>query len=254
MSENQDIGKNQKIVPKARSAIHKVLLAYFSKQRRGKLLDAPAGYGYLAKHLSEMGYEVVCGEIDPGIFMAQGIECLYTDLNREIRAPDDSFDYVCCIDGLEHLTDPYQGVAEFARVIRTGGKGIFSVPNYSNIEKRFKYLLRGYLTKPKNFDDYRQAGSNLFNFHNSPLTITILDLMFEINGLKVIAILRDKKKMKQYLFLPLVFAFKLAASLATAKSRKSHRYDLTLKNEVILGGNTLIFITKKVGNPKKNDH
>src|SRR5208337_4501439 len=111
---------------------------------------------------------------------AQGIECAYTDLNRKIDAADNSFDYVCCVDGLEHMTDPYRAVEEFARVLKVGGIGVFTIPNYSNIEKRLKYLLNGYLTKPKTADDYRREGSNLFNFHNSPLTITILDFMFAI--------------------------------------------------------------------------
>ncbi len=176
---------------------------------------------------------------------AQEIECAYTDLNRKIDAPDASFDYVCCVDGLEHMTDPYRAVEEFARVLKPGGTGVFSVPNYSNIEKRLKYLLKGYLTRPKTADDYRREGSNLFNFHNSPLTITLLDLMFEINGLNVTAILRDKTKRKQYFLLPLVLLLKAGACLSSQESKKKHAYDLTLKNEVILGGNTLIFITQK---------
>lgn len=155
------------------------------------------------------------------------------------------------MDGLEHMTDPYRAVEEFARVLKLGGIGVFTIPNYSNIEKRLKYLLNGYLTKPKTADEYRREGSNLFNFHNSPLTITILDFMFAINGLNVAAILRDKRKTKQYFLLPLVFLLKARASLSSQKSKKRHAPSVTLKNEVILGGNTLIFITRKEREPDK---
>jgi SAM-dependent methyltransferase len=239
------IDEEGEAAPKARRSIYTVVLDWLSKQERGRVLDAPAGYGYLARRLSEMGYEVVCGEIDPDIFKAHGIECVPTDLNRGIDAPDASFDYVCCLDGLEHMTDPYRAVAEFARVLRPGGTAIFSLPNYSNMEKRFKYAFKGYLTRPKTAEDFRREGSNLFNFHNSPLTITILDLMFAINGLRVVAILRDRRKKKQDLFLPFVLGLKLMAALSPRASRQKHRYDLTLRNEVILGGNTLIIITRK---------
>jgi SAM-dependent methyltransferase len=236
---------NDEIIPKARVSIHKAVLKWFSEQKRGKVFDAPAGYGHLSMNLKNMGFQVTCGEIEPEIFKADGLECIYTDLNRKIDSPDNYFDYVCCIDGLEHMTDPYTAAREFSRVLKPGGYGVFSIPNYSNIEKRFKYFLNGYLTKPKTIDDYLKASSNLFNFHNSPLTITLIDFIFGINGLKIERILRDKVKKKQYLLLPVVLIMKILALMSSEKTKSKHRIDLTLKNEVILGGNTLIFIVKK---------
>lgn len=88
MTEPHDNDEIQEICPKARHSIHKVLLDWFSMQPRGRLLDAPAGYGHLAMHLGRMGYHVICGEIEPEIFRAQGIECTYTDLNHKIDAAD----------------------------------------------------------------------------------------------------------------------------------------------------------------------
>ena len=245
MPQIDDGYDNQGVIPKARSIIHKVIIDWLSTQPKGKLLDAPAGYGHLSMKLKDLGYEVVCGEIEPEIFKVKGVECIFTDLNRKIQAPDESFDYICCVDGIEHMTDPYQAVKEFSRVLKLGGIGIFSIPNYSNIEKRFQYFLKGSLTKPKTIEDYNKANRNLFNFHNSPLNITILDLIFSINDLKIEKILRDKIKSKQYFFLPLVLAMKMVASFSSERSRRKNRYDITLKNEVILGGNTLIFIVRK---------
>jgi SAM-dependent methyltransferase len=236
---------DNKVIPKARASIHKVIIEWLSKMPKGRLLDAPAGYGHLSANLRELGFEVSSGEIEPEIFKAQGIDCIFTDLNREIQAPDESFDYVCCVDGLEHMTDPYRAVEEFSRVLKPNGIGIFSIPNYSNIEKRFRFFLNGSLTKPKTIDDYNHSGKNLFNFHNSPLTITLLDLLFSINKFKVEQILRDKIKYKQYFFLPVVLIMKMIASLSSKRSYQKNRYDITLKNEVILGGNTLIFIVRK---------
>ena len=249
MTKIDDIYDDERIVPKARGSIHKVIIDWLSTQPRGTLLDAPAGFGHLSMKLKDLGFHVVCGEIEPDIFMGTGVQCIVTDLNRSIDADDSSFDYVCCVDGLEHMTDPYRAVEEFSRVLKPGGMGIFSIPNYSNIEKRFKYFLKGYVTKPKSLDDYRREGSNLFNFHNSPLSITILDLIFAINGLQVERILRDKFKKKQSFLVPLVAGLKLMAALTPLKSRRKHRYDLTLRNDVILGGNTLIFITRKQEKP-----
>ncbi len=203
--------------------------------------------------LKELGYEVTCGEIEPEIFKAEGLQCVYTDLNREIRAPDASFDYTCCVDGLEHMTDPYRAVAEFARVLKPGGIGIFSIPNYSNIEKRLKFLFRGYLTNPKTVADYERAGGQLFNFHNTPLTITLLNFIFGINGLRVESIRRDQVKQKQRLLAPLVWLMRLHAALSSRRSREKHQSALTLQDEVVLGGNTLIFITRKDAEPQRGN-
>ncbi len=241
----EDAQDARKIVPKARDVIHEVVLDWFQERPRGRLLDAPAGYGHLAMRLHELGYDVTCGEIEPEIFRLEDVPCVYTDLNRRIDAPDRSFDYVCCIDGLEHMTDPYRAVEEFSRVLKPGGVGVFSVPNYSNMEKRVQYFLKGFLTKPKTLEDYEREGRNLFNFHNSPLTITLLDLIFSINGFAVEAILRDKRKSRQYFFLPVVLAMKLGARLSSARARRRNRYALTLQNEVVFGGNTMIFIVRK---------
>jgi len=57
--------------------------------------------------------------------------------------------------------------------------------------------------------------------------------------------MRNAPKKKQYFFLPIVCLMKLNALMSSKKSKKKYRYDLTLKNEVILGGNNLIFVTKK---------
>jgi len=234
-----------RIKPKARQSIHGTILDWFSDKERGRVLDAPAGFGHLALRLKEMGFDVTCGEIEPGIFQAPGLECVYTDLSSRIKAGNGSFDYICCVEGLEHLINPYRALQEFSRILKPGGWGIFSIPNYSNIEKRFKYLWHGHLTKPVDREKFEKEGNTLFNFHNTPLTITILDFMFSINNLEVLEILRDKLKRKQYFFAPFVFLMKLAAAVSSERSKRKHRYDLTLKNEVILGGNNLIFITRK---------
>lgn len=235
---------DQPVIPKARDTIHYDILDWFRDKERGSVLDAPAGYGHLSLRLTELGFTVVCGEIEPEIFRVKDLACTFTDLNRRIDAPDESFDYVCCVDGLEHMTDPYQAVKEFSRVLKPGGYGVFSVPNYTNIEKRMKYLWNGYLTKPVGIDRYREQGS-LFNFHNSPLTITILEFMFSINGLEIVEIRKNAPKKKQYLLLPLVALIKFASIFSSRRHRLRHRTDLTLHPNVILGGNNIICITRK---------
>lgn len=233
------------VKPKARQSIHETILKWFDGQKRGTVLDVPAGYGHLSLRLAEMGFQVTAGEIEPAIFGVETIPCIYTDLNRVIDAPDEFFDYVCCVDGLEHMTDPYQAVKELSRVLKTGGIGVFSIPNYSNIERRMKFLIQGYFTKPITMERYHEEGSNLFNFHNSILTITILDFLFRMNMLEITDILENARKVKQMLFLPVVLLLWGISSLTSQTHRKRKRTDLTLSPRIILGGNNLIFILRK---------
>lgn len=243
--EHQITYHTDRIKPKARKSIHTAILHWFEKQKRGSVLDAPAGYGHLSMRLSEKGYEVTCAEIEPEIFAVPDLKCIYTDLNRCIDAPDNTFDYICCIDGLEHITDPYQTVSEFARVLKPGGYGVFSIPNYTNIERRLKFLSRGYFTKPVSYDRFRCEGANLYNLHNSPLTITILEFMFRINKLDIVEIKENAPKLKQYLLLPFVVLMWTVNLFISKKNKEKHRTDLTLDKRVILGGNNLIFVTRK---------
>ena len=233
------------ITPKGRGSVYKTVIDWFSNNERGKVLDAPTGHGLVSMFLKKMGFEVTCGEIEPEIFQVPGLKCIYVDLNKKIDAENDTFDYVCCSDGLEHMTDPYRAVQEFSRVLKPGGYGIFTIPNYSNIEKRFKFFWFGYLTHPRDLETFKAVGSNLFNFHNSPLTITLLDLMFSINDLEVEKIMRNAVKWRQYLFLPVVWLMRFGAMMASEAAKKKYRFDLTLRDEVILGGNNLVFITRK---------
>lgn len=233
------------IRPKARESIHVVILDWLKRQKPGKVLDVPAGYGHLSLKMKQMHFEVSCGEIEPHIFKAPDLQCIQTDLNDRIDAPDGSFDYITCVDGLEHMTNPYRAVEELSRVLRSGGFGIFSIPNYANMEKRLKFLQFGHLTKPVSLEQYERSGKNLYNFHNSPLTITLLEFIFRINNLEIIEIKSNAKKKKQYLLAPLVLFLKLIASFSSDSTRKKHRYDLTLDPKVILGGNNLIMITRK---------
>jgi 2-polyprenyl-3-methyl-5-hydroxy-6-metoxy-1,4-benzoquinol methylase len=236
------------IVPKARVGVHQTILEWFATQKPGKVLDAPAGYGYLGLKLQEMGHDVTCGEINPGIFMVGGLKCIYTDLNQQIDVASNTFDYVCCVDGLEHMTNPFQAVKEFSRVLKPGGIGVFSIPNYSNIEKRFKFLIHGYLTKPTQIDAYLAAKRQLYDFHNSPLTITQLDFIFKINHFEMIDIKQNMKKPKQKWIAPFVYFLQLLNRFNSEKNKKKHMTSLTLDKRVILGGNCLIFIARKITN------
>jgi len=81
------------------------------------------------------------------------------------------------------------------------------------------------------------------------LTITQLDFIFAINNLEVADIKRNAPKLKQNILYPLVWLLRLVSRLSSEKSRKKHRTDLTLDDRVVMGGNNVIFVTRKREQP-----
>src|SRR2546427_10538230 len=120
--------------PLAHQAIHDTVAGILEKEPRGALLDVPAGEGALAARLSAAGFEVSCCDLYPEIFRLNNVSIRQGDLNGELPFDDQSFDYVTCLEALEHIENPQQAIREFARLLRPGGKGIVSVPNTLNIQ------------------------------------------------------------------------------------------------------------------------
>jgi len=74
--------------------VHEKMLAMLEKEKRGLLLDAPAGRGAFALRVKRLGYDVACGDIEPERFEAEGIRCERMDLNQPWPYGDARFDVV----------------------------------------------------------------------------------------------------------------------------------------------------------------
>ena len=131
-------------VPMAHQAVHDRVVGILETLPRGKLLDVPAGEGALAARLDEIGFAVQCCDLYPEIFRLPNIEIRQGNLSGSLPYSDRTFEYVTCVEGLEHIENPQQAVREFARVLRSGGHLVTSVPNILNIEERLKWLIYGY--------------------------------------------------------------------------------------------------------------
>lgn len=234
-------------VPLAHEAIHATVAGILESQPRGALLDIPAGEGALAARLIDAGFDVRCCDLYPEIFRLEGADIQQGNLDADLPFADQSFDYVTCLEGLEHIENPQQAMREFARVLKPGGHLIVSVPNILNIEERLKWLLYGYTSHFKPIS--RPAVERLraeyderveIAAHVNPIGYSELRYLLEKNGFEILKLHRDKPKGKAWLYWPLVAMIRLVAKLTPAQKR-SERWTTELSsNEVLLGGNTLI--------------
>jgi len=149
--------------------------------KQGKILDAGAGKGTLSKKLEEMGFEVLACDIDPSWFEAEGVKVTRTDLNQGLPYKDKLFDYVCCVEAIEHLWNPWGLIIEFYRVLRTGGYLIVTTPNVLTIFSRIRFLLSG------RFIHFGEANFNKLG-HITPIPLWQFKGMLKMIGFENIRI------------------------------------------------------------------
>lgn len=114
-----------------------------TRPRGARILDAPAGRGALTWRLRDAGYDVAACDIAPDSFEVEGISCEWSDLNDALPYPDASFDAVVSCNGVHRVFALGRCVSEYARVLRPGGSLIVTLPNYTKLGRRLRFLFRG---------------------------------------------------------------------------------------------------------------
>ena len=243
----------RKPIPLAHEAIHETVERILGPLARGRLLDVPAGEGALASRLLKLGFDVRCCDLYPEIFRVRGIEIKRGDLNTHLPYDDNEFDYITCIEGIEHIENPQQAIREFARLLRAGGHLVISTPNILNIEERFKWLLYGYTShfKPLSRESLESLRADVgemeeIALHVNPISYSELRYSLEKYGFEIERLYRDKPKKHQWAYWPAVALIRLLGRLTPERKRRE-RWTMALQSdEILLGGNTLIVhATKK---------
>ena len=245
-------GAGRAPVPIARPEIHETVARILEPFPRGKLLDVPAGEGALSARLSESGFQVRACDLYPEIFMVRNIEVRRGDLSGTLPYLSQEFQYITCLEGLEHIENPHQAIREFARLLAPGGHLVISVPNILNIEERVKWLLNGYTShfKPISQEHLRMRHEHWDEkeevvLHINPIAYTELRYILEKYGFELLGTYRDKPKPNIWLYWPLTATIRFFSRL-TSPRKRSERWTTELaSDEVLLGGNTLVLHATK---------
>jgi SAM-dependent methyltransferase len=240
-------------VPIARLEIHETVARILDSFPRGKLLDVPAGEGALSERLAKAGFEVQACDLYPEIFRVPEIEVRYGDLSGVLPYNDAEFQFITCLEGLEHIENPHQAIREFARMLVPGGQLVISVPNILNIEERVKWLLNGYTShfKPISEEHLRMRHTQWGKkeevvLHINPIAYTELRYILEKYGFRLLDAYRDKPKPNLWFYWPLVAVIRLFGKL-TAERKRRERWTTELASDpVLLGGNTLVLHAVKL--------
>jgi SAM-dependent methyltransferase len=239
-------------VPIARPEIHQTVARILDPFPRGKLLDVPAGEGALSQRLRESGFEVQACDLYPEIFRVPGITVRRGDLSGVLPYADAEFQYITCLEGLEHIENPHQAIREFARMLAPGGQLVISVPNILNIEERVKWLFNGYTShfKPISEEHLRMRHEQWGEkeevvLHINPIAYTELRYILEKYGFELRGAYRDKPKPNIWLYWPLVEMVRLFAWLKPERKRRERWAEELASDAVLMGGNTLVLHAEK---------
>jgi SAM-dependent methyltransferase len=236
----------------AHEKTHRKVLEIFSKfSKRGSLLDVPAGEGALAWQLQKLGYSVTGGDVDPKFFKVRSIPCVFLDMNRRFPLEDGRFEFVSCVEGIEHLQDQFQFVRECWRVLRPGGFLVLSTPNILNLASRMKFLFSGFYSLfPRPINEFSQIP--VFD-HIHPVTYYQLRYMLHTQGFQINEVTTDlirRSACALYFLKPLVqlYAVRTMRKETDPKQRSANRQiRQVIASPDILVGRTLIVVARKTG-------
>ncbi len=113
--------------------------------RGNRVLDVGCRSGNLTKYYSADN-KVVGVDVDRRaleiVRESLGLKAEWVDVDSEaLPFEDNSFDVVVCTEVMEHLRFPDNALAEIARVLRSGGRFIGSVPNAFRLRNRLRFLV-----------------------------------------------------------------------------------------------------------------
>ncbi len=134
-----------------RLIIASLLDTFADKSKRAILLDIGGGTGGMAEVARHFGQVI-------GVDYSEKALSFYRQYHPDVCLGDaaqlpfenDSLDFILALDLLEHLEDDAQGLSDFYRVLKPGGRALFTVPAFKFLWGRLDDVAHHYRRYTKN--------------------------------------------------------------------------------------------------------
>lgn len=175
--------------------VRQTILTYFKDVKPGRILDIPSGTCWLFNELASRQWEYFAADLFTG---APIRNFKRVDLNDDLPYEDQYFDYVACLEGLEHIENYHHALREFYRVLKKEGILLVSTPSPLNIKSRLRFLLFGTFYGFPHLIRMPSQGEHL---HMSPMNLSFLISFAEKYGFILDRVHSITIKLKMYRFL-----------------------------------------------------
>jgi len=175
--------------------VRQAIVGYFEDAKPGKILDIPSGSCWLFNELTSGAWEYFCADLFASVSIRNFQRA---DLNKPLPYDDDFFDYVACLEGLEHIENYHHALREFYRILRKDGILLVSTPNPLNMKSRLRFLLFGTFYGFPHLVRMPAEGEHL---HISPINLSFLISFAEKYGFALDRIHPVRIKVKMYRFI-----------------------------------------------------
>jgi len=234
--------------PRAMSGAQSLVLDYLSAiNPHSRILDMPAGQGYLAQWAHNRGFIVECCDIDPNLFRVDGINCKKVNLNRDpLPYESESFDYVVSVGGLHRLFNPRNAISEAWRVLVPEGSLIIGLKNYTSLRRRLSFLLTGFHGRNIVTQNFHQTIADPEANFRFPLTAIYLFKMLQDAGFLLHETKADGFSSEGIILFPIVLLIKAHNRLRHAYYSRKMGMEFSVPLPVLMGKSYVLFVSRKV--------
>jgi SAM-dependent methyltransferase len=222
--------------------VHEKVLGCLEGFPRGFILDVPSGQGAISKELEKLGFKAFLGDMARQNILYKNGRCVQIDMEKSFPFKEKIFDYGVCVEGIEHIENPYGLVREFARVIKKGGYLIITTPNVMTIKSRLRFLFYSYLDYFRYFGPLPLSEKHRIeefeHAHLTPLFYGQMKFIFETYGFGIQRIETNRKVRKWKGIYPVIRWF------VRRKTKGKFREDPFLISDILLEGEILIYVAR----------
>jgi len=228
---------------------HNVVESLLLLDNPKKILDIPAGAGAFTNRMLQKSVEVHSADIE-NILMVENNNYVQADMNKKLPFDDNFFDSVVCIDGIEHLENPFFFIREASRVTKKSGTILISTPNINALRSRWRWLWTSHHNKCKSPLNEHEPS---YLHHINMMSYQRLRYILHTIGLRIEKVSTNRSKFISKLYAPLApLAYIVTAFIYSREEKDNDQMSSNkeilkeLHNAPLLFGETMIVKARKL--------